>query len=132
MSDPAGGPVDRTASAIAFVCTHLADLRAQLTRLGDTGPLEQLLARLAAGDDPAAALDRLHDTLLAGGDVLGVYGSGTRSWSVHVAGAGTTAPAETLYVCPLRRCARYRWADAGGTAPACTIGGAPMRRERLG
>jgi len=131
VPDSAGGAVDRTASAIAYVCAHLADLTDQLTHLGDTGPLDEVLARLRAGDDPDAALDRLHDTLLAAGDVLGVYGSSGRSWNVRVAGADTAAPAEALYVCPLRRCSRYSWAEPGGTGPSCTIGGAPMRRERL-
>jgi len=127
------GPADRTAAAIGYVCGHLADIRDHLTELGDTGPLDRLLAAVAAGDDPAGPLDVLHETLLADGDVLGVYGSTGRSGGLQAAGIADHGPAEVVFLCPYRRCTRYRWPEPGSDAvPTCDIGGAPMVRERLG
>ncbi|MBE3012981.1 hypothetical protein IL992_27915 [Microbispora sp. NEAU-D428] len=120
---------DRTAAAIGYVCGHLADIREHLEALGDTGPLDRLLAAVRSGEEVAGPLDRLHGALVAGGDVLGVYGNagrGLRALAVE------PDPGEFVYLCPQRRCARYRWPSPGsGAAPSCEIGGTPMTRERL-
>lgn len=130
-SIPAEGP-DRTAAAVGYVCGHIADIRDHLEQLGDTGPLDRLLAAARAGDELTGTLDDLHETLLAGGDVLGVYGNAARSGGPRPTGIADPVPAETVFLCPHRRCSRYRWpSPGGGAAPACDIDGTAMVPERL-
>jgi hypothetical protein len=130
-SDPAASS-ERTAAAVGYVCGHLADIRDHLEHLGDTGTLDRLLAAVQADDELTGPLDRLHETLLAGGDVLGVYGSTGRSGGPRPAGIADPVPAEAVFLCPHRRCSRYHWPSPGkDAAPACDIDGTPMVRERL-
>jgi hypothetical protein len=124
------GLPERVSAAIAYVCGNLPEIRSQLDHLGDSAPLDQLLAAIRDGDDVVQPLDDLHEALLAGGDVLGVYGDSTRS--ARLAGITAAAPLETLYVCPHRRCSRYHWPEPGAPAtPACEIDETPMLLERL-
>jgi hypothetical protein len=130
-SDLAAGS-DPAADAVGYVCDHLADIRDHLEHLGDTGPLDRLLAAIRAGDDLTGPLDRLHELLVAEGDVLGVYGSTGRSGSPRPAGIPDPVPAEAVFLCPRRRCSRYRWPLPGqDAAPSCDIDGTPMLPERL-
>ncbi|MBE1582331.1 hypothetical protein ACFPOI_31335 [Nonomuraea angiospora] len=124
------GLSERVSAAIAYVCGNLPDLRAQLDHLGDRAPLDRLLAAIRDGSDVTRPLDDLHEALLAGGDVLGVYGGSARS--VRLAGITAAAPPETLYTCPHRRCARYQWPEPGASAaPTCEIDETSMLLERL-
>ncbi|GIH48422.1 hypothetical protein SAMN05421833_111148 [Microbispora rosea] len=120
---------DRTAAAIGYVCGHLADIREHLEALGDTGPLDRLLAAVRSGEEAAGPLDWLHEALVAGGDVLGVYGNAGRGLRPLSVGPD---PGEFVFLCPRRRCVRYRWpSPESGAAPCCEIDGTPMTRERL-
>jgi hypothetical protein len=123
------GSAERISTAVAYVCENLPDLRDQLDHLGDRAPLDRLLTAIRDGRDVTRPLDDLHEALLAGGDVLGVYGASARS--ARLAGITAAAPPETLYLCPHRRCARYRWPEAGAPAPTCAIDDSPMPLERL-
>ncbi|MEV4313056.1 hypothetical protein [Actinocrispum sp. NPDC049592] len=125
MTEGAG----RTAAAVGYVCEHVADIQELLAELGDTSPVERVLAAVRAGEDVTEPLDRLHKILQANGDVLGVYGDPGRS-ALRPAGVARPAPVEVVFLCPHRRCTRYRWPGAGGT-PVCGIDGTPMARERL-
>jgi hypothetical protein len=131
MTEGISDPTDPTAAAIGYVCGHLADLRAQLEYVGAVGALEDLLAAVRAGTkDVSAELDRLHDAVLAAGDALGVYQGGSRTAGLKPAGIAAGAPAEAMFLCPHRRCTRFRWPEEG-SPPVCGIDGTPMVRERL-
>ncbi len=120
----------RTAAAVGYVCEHVADIQQLLAELGDTTPVERVLAAVRAGEDVAGPLDRLHKILQANGDALGVYGDHARS-ALRPAGLAPPAPFEIVLLCPHRRCTRYRWPDPDGGTPVCGIDGTPMARERL-
>lgn len=122
---------DRTAAAAGYVCLHSAEIRALLRELGDPGPLEDVLAAVRGDADLAEVLDRLHEALQAGGDVLGVYGNADRSAGLRPAGVARPAPVELVFLCPHRRCSRYRWPEPGDADPVCEFDGTPMTRERL-
>jgi hypothetical protein len=122
---------DRTAAAVGYVCGQLADIRDHLAHLGDTGPLERLLAAVRDGYELDEPLDRLHEALQAGGDVLGVYGNSARSFGLRPAGITDPRPAEIVFLCPHRRCSRYRWPEPSSEVPTCEIDDTPMVRERL-
>lgn len=125
--DMSDGPVDRVGDGTAYVCEHLADIRAQLERSGNADPLELLLSAARADRDVAGALDALHHALQAAGDALGVYGNLRSGIPRTLGDFGTARPREPLYLCPRRRCARYRWPDHESTAPpTCGIDGEPM------
>jgi hypothetical protein len=120
---------NRTATAIGYVCGNLTDIREHLAELGDTRLLDRVLAAIRAGDDVVPLLDRLHDVLVAGGDVLGVYGNASRTVRPL---AVESDPGEDVFLCPDRRCVRYRWPSPDSDVPpACEVTGTPMVRERL-
>jgi hypothetical protein len=128
VPEPGGDPVG---DATAYVCGHLDDIRWQLERSGDSNILDDLLAALHDGGDVAAGLDALHDALQRGGDALGVYGNARSALPRSLGDFAAGRPAETVYLCPGRRCARYRWPEPGAGPPQCAVDGAPMVAERL-
>ncbi|GAA1530712.1 hypothetical protein GCM10009730_44970 [Streptomyces albidochromogenes] len=94
-----------------------------------TAPLERLLAALRDGEDPAPALDALHEALLAAGDAVGVHGGGGTRGMTPL-GVDPATPDEWVLICPTRQCSRHAWPDAS-EAPRCRVSGQPLRRERL-
>ncbi|MFI2614711.1 hypothetical protein [Streptomyces sp. NPDC018584] len=80
MAEQHSGVDTRVREAIAHVCGRLERIRADLETYAAEGaaPLERLLADLRAGEDPAPALDALHEALLAAGDAVGVHGGAAR------------------------------------------------------
>jgi hypothetical protein len=123
---------DRVAAAIGYVCGHLVEIRDNLADLGDAAPLDKLLAAVRDGSDPTGPLDRLHKTLQASGDVLGVYVDPSRAVGPRPVGIAPPGPSEVVFLCPHLRCSRYSWPRPGGdAAPACEIDDTPMTPERL-
>ncbi|MFE7123867.1 hypothetical protein [Streptomyces sp. NPDC057617] len=151
MSDGLDRSTVRRANAVAYVCQNLELLRAQLSegQLGHDGPLERLLAVMRSGGDSDGALDHLHQVLQADGDARGVYGfhdgeGGSRGpvsggWpggpGLHqVTGLSRGAapgPADIVYLCPARRCARSWAPHPTEPLPRCAITGEPLRRDCL-
>lgn len=124
---------DRLAAAVGYVCGRLGDLRAQLEECGQAERLDRFLAAVHGDGDVIAALDALHQALQAGGDPLGVYGTtGRGSVGPIPAGIQDARPVEALYLCPNRRCTRFRWPDPAASAPPwCAIADEPMLWKRL-
>lgn len=129
MSD---GPVDRVGDGTAYVCGHLAYIRAQLEHRGGAESLDLLLQAARTGQDVTGALDALHNALQVAGDALGVYGDVRGGLPKTVGDFAAARPNEQLYLCPRRRCARYSWPSReSSAAPICSIDGEPMTLERL-
>lgn len=121
------------ADGVAYVCTHLEEIRDGL-RCGATGgnegdeaeELEQLLVAVRGGGDVGAALRRLHERLLAEGDSLGVLGQ-SRGTPAQFVGVAEPYRPEPIYLCPSRRCSRFCWPKASAEEPPiCEIDGAAM------
>ncbi|MFK4068245.1 hypothetical protein [Streptomyces sp. NPDC029674] len=130
MAEQHSGVDTRVREAIAHVCGRLERIRADLETYatGGAAPLERLLADLRAGEDPAPALDALHEALLAAGDAVGVHGGAARG--LTPLGADPALPDERVLLCPTRQCSRIAWPD-GSDAPRCRVSGRPLRGERL-
>jgi hypothetical protein len=118
----------RLREGLGYVCSQNAELREILPPDG-VAALDQVIAAARVGEVPASLLDTLHEALLRAGDALGIYGR-TRS-SGSLAGL-SSAPEETVYLCPSGRCNRYVWTRDVTNAPLCALASdAPMRWERL-
>ncbi|MBD0421771.1 hypothetical protein H0H10_21880 [Streptomyces sp. TRM S81-3] len=141
----------RRANAVAYVCQNLEPLRAQLLdgQLGDDAPLERVVAAVRSGGDVDGALEDLHLLLQADGDARGVHGLHDAPGSSRgltggeppggpgphqvtgLSRGGAPGPADIVYLCPARRCARF-WAPHPTMPLArCAITGRPLRRDRL-
>ncbi|MFE3072568.1 hypothetical protein [Streptomyces sp. NPDC059247] len=119
------------AAGLAYVCTHLGELR---ELLGDEGadpatPLGRLLALSGApGEDPELA------SLLA--EVDSVLRESTDGMvSLHGFGQGRDGSGlealEFVYRCPLRRCAGRPGGEVAEARPVCSISRRALLRERL-
>jgi hypothetical protein len=119
----------RAAAALAYLCEHLAEIRATLGDVGTDAstPLQRLLAALRAGrsEDIASALTAVHTALRVAGDAPGIFGHtrGLEALGVH--------SFEIVYRCPLRVCNGRGEAEAAIDPPRCAVNGQPLRRERL-
>ncbi len=122
---------DPVGDATAYICGHLDDIRWQLDRAGGAGVLDDLLSALHDGGDVGGRIDALHAALQRGGDALGVYGNVRGVLPRTLDDFAAPRPAETVYLCPGHRCARYRWPEPGAAAPVCAVDGVPMVAERL-
>lgn len=122
-----------TAAGLAYVCSHLPELRGLL---GDDGsesgtPLGRLLAA-CGGSRPAAdiapLLGEVDAALRALTDgMVGVQGFGEgrgTSWS-------GLEPLEYVYRCPLGRCTGRLGSEVAEVRPLCAISRRELVRERL-
>ncbi|GAA3908882.1 hypothetical protein GCM10023084_71370 [Streptomyces lacrimifluminis] len=129
MTTNAGDEADcrRHATALAYVCGHLAEMREMLGEQGEAllGRLEGALEDDAAEQDLAAVLDELHRALQRAGDAPGVYG-----YRLPFNAAGLSS-LQIVYRCPLRRCAGFSRAEVTEFPPHCAISGGELLRERL-
>ncbi|NUP28333.1 MAG: hypothetical protein HOQ44_16870 [Nocardia sp.] len=119
----------RATAALAYLCDHLAEIRATL---GDTGtdgatPLQRLLTAVHAGrsEDIGPAQNAVHTALRVAGDAPGIFGH-TRS--LEAVGVHSF---EIAYRCPLQVCNGRGDAGAVIDAPQCAVSGRPLLRERL-
>lgn len=119
------------ADGIATVCGDLDELRRFLDEMGAASVLQRLLTQLDAGEDVAESLDAVHDALLAHGDAVGIYGSGSRGIGPRPQDLAAPRPAEAVFLCPQRRCSRLWWPDADEAVPSCALTGRRLRWERL-
>ncbi|WP_447035811.1 hypothetical protein [Streptomyces sp. DSM 118878] len=132
-------PDDRVDQALAYVCRRLDYLRRLLTpdqdMGGDPPELRVLTDAVAAAQqpDPSAfqnLLQVLHEAVKAAGDPLGVWHASAQR-SLHLPGASGGAPFESLYRCPIGRCAG-RLPDQSTVFPlTCTITGRELERTIL-
>ncbi|TVL90263.1 hypothetical protein CD790_22370 [Streptomyces sp. SAJ15] len=123
------------AERLAAVCAHLGEIRRDLQEGpgGDDAPVDRLLAAARGGGDIAGPLAALHAVLQAGGDPQGLdgyAGAGAATRGVRPVGI-SDRPAESVYLCPTGRCARYWWPQATAPVPRCAITSAVLRWERL-
>ncbi len=131
MADDLDDDARRIRIGLANVCLNIDSIRAALrAEYGHDDPLERVLASARSGGDVTGPLDFLHAVLQAGGDVHGVYDGSTRG--LRLAGADSSRPDETVYLCPDRRCSRYAWPTINSAAPTCSLSGTSLRRDRLG
>ncbi|MFJ8162345.1 hypothetical protein ACIRBY_15630 [Streptomyces sp. NPDC096136] len=128
MADDADGAAERTRAALAYVCTHVEEIREDLLDTGDAVPLDRVTAALHTDGDVSGPLDVLHARLQADGDAAGVYGS---SRSVRLAGTSAAGAGHTVYLCPTARCSRWWWPQDTAPLPRCGIVGQSLRRTRL-
>ncbi|MFJ9155127.1 hypothetical protein ACIRP7_45455 [Streptomyces sp. NPDC102270] len=120
------------ADGLAAVCGQLDELRAFFDAVGASAVLHRLLDQVRAGEDVTESLDAVHATLLRNGDAVGIYGSSSRGLGSRPLDLAAARPAEVVFLCPHRRCARLWWPDASaGETPCCAISGAGLRWERL-
>ncbi|MFE0645421.1 hypothetical protein ACFW2Y_28010 [Streptomyces sp. NPDC058877] len=122
-----------TRSGTAAVCENGESYRAALlSRLGDAGALDRAAEALRTGVDPITALDELDAALQASGDPRGLYGAlrGAPDPSA-AAGITSTAPGESVYLCPTERCPRFWLPEGTGTVARCSLSEAPLRRRKL-
>lgn len=122
------------ADGLAYVCEHVDQVRATLTR-GPSGGLPRLDALLAAlrnGEDPTAPLGELHRALLAAHDALGVFGRARDASMLTTPGIPADRPYVPVVLCPRtdHPCARFAWPEPGGT-PVCKVVGDPLRHTTL-
>ncbi|MEU2855649.1 hypothetical protein [Streptomyces syringium] len=129
LTTTAGGDAERQRheAALAYVCSHLAEIRETLGELSKAllRRLERALEAVTAEQDLAEALDELHRALQRAGDAPGVYG-----YRLPFNAAGLTS-LQIVYRCPLQRCAGRSSADVTQFPPRCAISGRELLRERL-
>jgi hypothetical protein len=113
--------MDFVRDGIAYVCAHLDELNETLDA---PGPLDQVLAALRSGENPATALEALHEAVQRAGDPNGVLGRGTRAM-MNLPGL-PRGKTEIVYLCPESACNRFEWC---GTR--CALYDAELRTERL-
>jgi hypothetical protein len=126
---------DQTGWALAYVCSHLAYLRALLPD-GDAAVALHDLVRSVTSADPSGRdlrrrLDALHRKVQAAGDGLGVWGhaADTRR-DLNLPGV-SSGPFEPLYLCPIGRCSG-RQVDQTTVFPlVCEITGRELDQDVL-
>lgn len=140
----------RTASGLAYVCSHLDELR---ELLGDDGsnpstPLTRLVGALQAGETPpprhpggeqsgeqpagpyiAGLLNEVHAAVQAAGDALGIYPAGPSRGG----GLSGMEVLRIVFRCPLHQCAGRPADKVTGPRPVCTVSPKqlPLIRERI-
>jgi hypothetical protein len=119
----------RDAAGLAYVCTHLDELRQVLHDDGhDAGSvLALLLAALRDGKPVAQPLEDVHQAVQRAGDELGIYGE-HRTRSAEAVGV---APAEIVFRCPLGKCLGRSFDEVAQFPPHCVVNGAELVRDRL-
>ena len=132
-------PDDRTDQAVAYICRRLDYLRRLLApdqnMGGDPPELRVLTDAVTAAQrsDQGALqgpLQALHEAVQAAGDPLGVW-QVRKERSLHLPGESGEAPFESLYRCPIDRCAG-RSPDQSTVFPlTCTITGRELERTIL-
>ncbi|MCX4694789.1 hypothetical protein [Streptomyces sp. NBC_01408] len=145
MPEPAGpepaGPVplgeaQRTKERLGIVCAKAEEIRDDLRNgaLGNDDLLEEVLTAARERRDITDRLDQLHAVLQAEGDAQGLHGYDDRGLTdrrVHAAGVHRARPAETVYICPTNRCARFWWPQGPSPVPRCVVSSDPLLRARL-
>lgn len=123
---------EQVADAIAYVCENIGHIRATLNRGPEDGrrALDELLAVLRDGADPADPLEAVHRALRRAQDAFGVFGR-NRDAS-KLAGIQRDRPREPVLLCPRAShpCTRYAW-PGGDHTPVCAVTDAPLRRATL-
>ncbi|MFI6542971.1 hypothetical protein ACIBO9_06960 [Streptomyces prunicolor] len=132
-------PDDRADQALAYVCRRLDYLRRLLAPDQDMGEgppeLRVLTDAVTAAQQPDRdafqdLLQALHEAVQAAGDPLGVW-QASQARSIHLPGASGGAPFESLYRCPIDRCAG-RHPDQSTVFPlTCKITGRELERTIL-
>ncbi|MFF4975995.1 hypothetical protein [Streptomyces sp. NPDC001083] len=111
------------------VCVRLDQIRDVVPADGQR-ELEEILAALRGGGDPAAARAELHGLLRRSGVALGLRafrGAGIGGLPAAVAGH----PVVEAYVCPRERCDRRSPARNQPVPPLCRLYGEPLCRRRV-
>ncbi|KAA9158557.1 hypothetical protein FPZ12_022205 [Amycolatopsis acidicola] len=125
---------EEIAEAVAYVCEHGDSLRATLAGGPAEGlrQLDELLAALRAGADPAEHLEAVHRALRRAQDALGVFGRTRDASMITLAGIERDRPHEPVLLCPRAShpCARFAW-PGRGEPPVCEVTGAHLRRATL-
>ncbi len=139
MSDEAGGTAEdvkarQVGKGLAYVCTHLTEIRATLAGdvAGKAGldALARLRSALSGAGDISNLLDEIHRALLGCGDVVGVYGHVRGFGSATLVGIHSAEPLEIVYRCPVGRCARTVPGPAM-TPPRCDVADEVLRWGQL-
>jgi hypothetical protein len=125
---------EQIADGLAHVCENIGHIRATLERGPADGPrrLDELLAALRDGRDPAGLLEAVHRALRRAQDVVGVFGGIRDASMVTLAGIDAEPPGEPVLLCPRagHPCTRYAWPGPDST-PVCQVTGAPLQRSTL-
>ncbi|MFD8208833.1 hypothetical protein ACFV2S_20865 [Streptomyces sp. NPDC059695] len=122
-----------TQAATAAVCERGDRYRPFLvSRIGTADVLDRAVDALRTGADPVTALDELDAALQASGDPQGLYGAlrGVRDASTAT-GFESSAPGESVYLCPTGRCSRFWLPDDLAPVARCALSEAPLRRRKL-
>lgn len=130
-----GAEAARIARGLAYVCGHLAELRALLEDDGadPSKSLSRLVSALQApsagaqaGPDIAALLGQVQAAVQALGDAVGIYGYSRRG-----TGQSGMEALQIVYRCPLQRCAGRPAETITEPEPKCSVSGARLIRDRL-
>ncbi|MEU9472221.1 hypothetical protein AB0D78_37600 [Streptomyces avermitilis] len=139
MSAAANPHDDGINAALAYVCRRLDYLRRLMTPNAEPGSdpseLRALLRAVTAAQRPGAGelrdlLQALHQAVQASGDPLGVW-QASAGRSLQLPGIPGEVPFETLYRCPVDRCAGRRPDQSTVFPLTCTITGRELQRTVL-
>ncbi|HVV11951.1 hypothetical protein [Amycolatopsis sp.] len=119
---------EQIADAVAYVCENAGPLRASLAGSTAEQHLDELLAALRDGTDPAELLESVHRGLRQAGDALGVFGRNRDATTL--AGLERNRFHEPVLLCPraAHACTRFAWPDHSAV---CAVTGSPLRRATL-
>ncbi|MFD4913059.1 hypothetical protein ACFWNR_07530 [Streptomyces virginiae] len=132
-------PDDHIGPALAYVCQRLDYLRDLLGSAqgtgGDPPELRALTTAVTAAQRPGLSelrdlLKALHQAVQAAGDPLGVWQASAQR-SLHLPGISGGTPFESIYLCPLGRCAGRRPDQATVFPLRCTLTGRELERTVL-
>jgi hypothetical protein len=126
---------DQTGPALAYVCSHLADLRVLLPDSDGAVALHELVTSVASaefGQDLGRRLDALHRKVQAAGDALGVWGHvADARRDLNLPGVSGGGPFEPIYLCPVGQCSG-RQVDQTTVFPlVCEIAGRELDQDVL-
>jgi hypothetical protein len=132
-------PDDQIDDALAYICRRLDYLRRLLAPNSGTGTgppeLRALTGAVTAAQRPGQGelqdlLQTLHQAVQAAGDPLGIW-QAPEQRSLHLPGTSGGAPFESLYRCPISRCAGRRPDQSTVFPLTCTITGRELKRAIL-
>lgn len=125
---------EQIADGIARLCENIGQIRSTLEHGPADGQrqLDELLAALRDGTNPADLLEAVHDALRRAQDALGIFGRIRDASMVTPTGIKAEPPREPVLLCPRagHPCTRSAW-PAPESTPLCHVTGGPLRRTTL-